>query len=614
MTFCTIDNSNNKYRFDLIDWCKQFLTKDSTFIDIGSHCGTYSLIISKHCKKVYSFEPRKQHYDALNAGICINMSFNVNPFNIALGSSEYIDKIYSIDDMKATLNKDIATNFGSFKEEEVQIKTLDSYNLKNIDFIKIDVCGNGIEVLKGAKQTLISNEYPPFIIDTYSESWYDPYKNLLLEYMKELGYKLFPLTGHTTMYLAADHPNRKKKIIQGKYDIDDIVKQYQTGKINNSSDWELWYTLTVFYKNRKEYNKSNDCAIKGLSTKCDKKYLFYLELSVISFYNNKLVEGYNYCDDLILANDIDWKIRNTALLNQSNYMSKLSVDKIMEVKYQLSNIYKNSSASIISNEDKYLMCLRYVNYSIRNDGSYNIFDPNNTVRTRNILLTLNKELNIEDAVEMVNTSDTYLFSTHIVGLEDVRLFGDKYLFCTNLEVNNQAVPQICFCEYDNKTGGVNKIYPLQVANKLQCEKNWLPFIDNDKIYFIYSFEPFRIYELNSETRDIKLVKETKIYKNKNLDTFRGSASPIPYKNGWLFSIHQVHYSNPRKYFHRLVWMNKEFNDLRYSNVFYFEAVTIEYNLSICHSDNGLLLTYSQNDNSTKICLLNYKILDDMLKL
>jgi len=35
-------------------------------------------------------------------------------------------------------------------------------------------------------------------------------------------------------------------------------------------------------------------------------------------------------------------------------------------------------------------------------------------------------------------------------------------------------------------------------------------------------------------------------------------APIPYKNGWLATIHQVHYSNPRKYYHRFVWYSKDF--------------------------------------------------------
>ena len=112
---------------------------------------------------------------------------------------------------------------------------------------------------------------------------------------------------------------------------------------------------------------------------------------------------------------------------------------------------------------------------------------------------------------------------------------------------------------------------------------------------------------------MKFVKEAKL-SDLRLDDFRGSASLIPYKNGYVCSIHQVYHSSPRKYFHRLVWYNKDFTEMKYSKIFYFESAAIEFNLSICHSHEGLLMAYSCNDNSSKIGVFPYLILDTWLNL
>ena len=31
------------YEYNLIKWCEQFLSPESTFVDIGAHMGTYSI-------------------------------------------------------------------------------------------------------------------------------------------------------------------------------------------------------------------------------------------------------------------------------------------------------------------------------------------------------------------------------------------------------------------------------------------------------------------------------------------------------------------------------------------------------------------------------------------
>ena len=50
------------FESNLIEWCKQFCSKDKVFLDIGAHSGTYTISLSAYCKEVYSFEPQKMTY------------------------------------------------------------------------------------------------------------------------------------------------------------------------------------------------------------------------------------------------------------------------------------------------------------------------------------------------------------------------------------------------------------------------------------------------------------------------------------------------------------------------------------------------------------------------
>jgi hypothetical protein len=250
-----------------------------------------------------------------------------------------------------------------------------------------------------------------------------------------------------------------------------------------------------------------------------------------------------------------------------------------------------------------------VNYSIDEKGNYIIRDPQNRVITRNFLLPFDGKTVGMEAIELIDRSGVPLYPKDILGLEDIRLFGDHEFFCTYLEVNQSRTPQMCYGHY-REDGTVDRIVPLQVQPTLECEKNWLPFIIDGEIHFIYSFHPFKLYKLNRDTGAITLIKDT-VLSNHYISDFRGSGAPIRYRDQWLCTIHQCWHNNPRKYFHRFVLIDDQFTTLKYSKIWYFESPSIEYTLSLAHSPEGLLIPYSLRDNASKIGVLSYQALDQL---
>jgi hypothetical protein len=242
-----------------------------------------------------------------------------------------------------------------------------------------------------------------------------------------------------------------------------------------------------------------------------------------------------------------------------------------------------------------------------------IRDNNGRVVTRNFLLNYSSDLHRIDQTELVNNNQDIIYPCHIQGLEDVRLIDSEIpeFICTCLEINSKSIPQICYCQYDKSTGEVTKIIPL-IVGELKCEKNWLPFTKDGNLYFIYTISPLRIYKFNRNTNELEFINEYFLDGDLSLDDFRGSGGLIPYKSGYLGTIHQVYFDSPRKYFHRFIWFDQDSTSIKYSKLFYFESPNIEYTLSLCHSPHGLLIPYSIMDNCSRIGIFSYENLDRYL--
>jgi protein-L-isoaspartate O-methyltransferase len=69
----------------IVEFLKTNLSEHSTFMDIGSNYGWHSIIASKYCHKVYSFEPQKIMFDAQTLTINVNKIKNINLYNFGLG-------------------------------------------------------------------------------------------------------------------------------------------------------------------------------------------------------------------------------------------------------------------------------------------------------------------------------------------------------------------------------------------------------------------------------------------------------------------------------------------------------------------------------------------------
>ena len=196
---------------NLINWVNDaFIRPDGVFLDIGAHVGTYSMVCGKKAKHTYSFECSPRTFCYLAANIALHgLEYNVTPISSALGDKNgIIEYIIRSEDGGGNGVKHLSDADTKLKKVSVDLRTLDSFGLTNITFIKIDVEGFEKEVLLGAKDTLKNSGYPPILFECWGE-WKEAegvpaikLRESLFEYIKSIGYSIQQVSNALDTWLA----------------------------------------------------------------------------------------------------------------------------------------------------------------------------------------------------------------------------------------------------------------------------------------------------------------------------------------------------------------------------------------------------------------------------
>lgn len=151
-----------------------------TVLDIGANIGTHTIYYAKHATKVLAFEPNAVAYECLQYNL--QNSPNTTLYNVAVSNHcAYIDIVSQGDNYGAAY---------TLPGSSVPTITVDSLDLDSCNFIKIDVEGDELAVLIGAKETIL--KYKPVMCiecneHTLQRKGMDG--NHLIKHIQALGYK-----------------------------------------------------------------------------------------------------------------------------------------------------------------------------------------------------------------------------------------------------------------------------------------------------------------------------------------------------------------------------------------------------------------------------------------
>jgi FkbM family methyltransferase len=170
-----------------------------SFFDIGSNMGFYSLALAVENPnlRVDAFEPQPSVFNILKRNVEINkLSERINIHNKGLGETPGVLTMYipKFTGSGGASFKNLHEDEGDATEISVPVVVLDKSFSKNVDLIKIDVEGSELNVIVGAKATIL--DYKPTIMVELLRKWMKPFGHtpqMFLDELLPLEYRCFAI-------------------------------------------------------------------------------------------------------------------------------------------------------------------------------------------------------------------------------------------------------------------------------------------------------------------------------------------------------------------------------------------------------------------------------------
>ncbi len=450
------------------------------------------------------------------------------------------------------------------------------------------------------------------------------------------------------------------KRIQYKGDIEEVwFSKYMLGECYKElGNWEsaiFWYleayqcnpdrtdsllNIATYYRHRGQNDLAYIFASYGVlippndeqiffNSPPGENYRFDEERSIVAYYTRYKEEGFKAADNLVTKRGVPWNVKNQAYNNMLFYLQKLPNARFMPINLDFPLIekgfaerYHPMNPSIVKTDTGYKVICRTVNYTQTGAKNFNTIEKSGIFRTRNYLVHYDREFHLlsqdEIAENLPRERIRSWISTHIKGLDDCRIFdfkGRTWFSCTTNDTNPTGNFQISICRLDqDKESTVDKLVPLLGPDPNRCEKNWVPFIKDDELHLIYSYDPFIIYKPCLDTGRCELVLSYK--PQRDLSSMRGSAAPIPFDEGYLILVHEVvlKEDHTRRYLHRFMYLDQKFKVQKLSRPFFFKQEGVEFccSMTLDHAEKELVLGVGVEDREAYLCFVDLETIRSLL--
>lgn len=307
---------------------------------------------------------------------------------------------------------------------------------------------------------------------------------------------------------------------------------------------------------------------------------------------------------------------NVGMLDMSNYSfyrktfipdSRKNYSCKHTLKQEGFNInYTGSTPCIIPNKQGgYDFLIRMVNYSITNKGEYTGYEESNIVSSIYKKLSLGANLEINDQEDKYFTLDGIIGEPNnwggkkLHGIEDMKIFykNDSLKLIGNTCTKDRKISIV--------TGELMPTFSYNYLDMIDdhCEKNWCVIPrDDDKLQIVYKWHPLTIIEADMASGNVEIIKEMKMPAIFNF--VRGSTNGCLYENNIFFLGHIVEHNSPRRYSNIVVKFDNKMDYVGCSYPFKLSDSSIEYCLGMIIEDDRIIFSYSENDASSKVAVIN----------
>jgi glycosyltransferase involved in cell wall biosynthesis len=400
---------------------------------------------------------------------------------------------------------------------------------------------------------------------------------------------------------------------------------------------EPLYEVAKFYREKGMNQASVLFAEAGLAIPRPSEDILFLEdfvytaglqeeFSIAANYSRDPVRkdrGFAACNWLALNREIPQGSRNLARSNLFFYVQPASAMlgsfTTNLVGFIPPDGFHASNPSVARLGEQLVLVQRSVNVTLTSDGQY--LTPNGEPeQARNFLLRLGDNLEVQSSTEILPPADMPEPAfPRILGFQDVRAFawrGELWSCATVRQFNPEGWYEQVLARIDggSSTCRLTDWRVLRPDGPRQHEKNWMPQAAGEQLRFVYLCDPTRVVDDYART----VSEETPAIA---AEEFRGSSQLIPFEDGWLALIHEVHWRDGRRFYdHRFVWFDQ--NDVlrRVSRGFFFKKPGIEFAAGLAWHPDGrrLLLSYGVDDCESWIAMADAdevrRVLDDVAEL
>ncbi|MGF6425605.1 FkbM family methyltransferase [Bradyrhizobium elkanii] len=143
------DATGDRFQVDHLEVALSFCQRRNTAIDVGAHYGSWSRYLAQQFQTVWAFEPVLATFECLLENT--REFSNINVIQSAVGDLGRrvrigVGKMYHHPGMETVISCDSG---------DIDMVKIDDLNIVGMDFLKIDVEGFELQVLLGAKATVL---------------------------------------------------------------------------------------------------------------------------------------------------------------------------------------------------------------------------------------------------------------------------------------------------------------------------------------------------------------------------------------------------------------------------------------------------------------------------
>jgi len=170
---------------------RQLIPRGHVSLDVGANNGVYTYALAKLSRRVEAFEPVPDCARTIAAFGAPNVVVH----EVALSSRNGTRELFVPRD-PGVVHTGLASFTrpnGAFEAVRVSVRTLDDYSFDDVSFIKIDVEGHELDVLRGARET-VARSSPILLIEVEQRHLSFPMDAVFHE-VSRFGYRGFFVAG-----------------------------------------------------------------------------------------------------------------------------------------------------------------------------------------------------------------------------------------------------------------------------------------------------------------------------------------------------------------------------------------------------------------------------------